>query len=153
MSRLPFLRLAAVCATLAGPAFATPAALASAAPSPTIAPAAPAPATGCTLEYQRADNMWSAAGRPDGGLGAESLALPTGLTKLFDTDWKYEKLRNDGTTYYGSHLRVARNRGTVGLRLRVRLNQYMTEQVVLAPGASRDFRADLMEVSCLQPGQ
>ena len=33
--------------------------------------AATAAAQECRIEYQRADNMWAAAGRPDGQLGTE----------------------------------------------------------------------------------
>jgi hypothetical protein len=57
----------------------------------------------CTIEYQRADNALAAPGRPDGQLGVERLTLKPGETKVFNTDWKYEKQRNDGSNYYGSH--------------------------------------------------
>lgn len=65
------------------------------------------------LDYWRADNMWAAAGRPDGNLGQESISLKVGQTRVFVTDWKYEKRKNDGTNYYGSHGRVLRNGGQV----------------------------------------
>ena len=65
------------------------------------------------LDYWRADNIWAAAGRPDGQLGKESISLPVGKTRVFVTDWKYEKKRNDGTNFYGSHGRVLENSGTV----------------------------------------
>jgi hypothetical protein len=65
------------------------------------------------LDYWRADNMWAAAGRPDGDLGKESITLPVGQTRVFVTDWAYEKRRNDGTNFYGSHGRVLQNAGTV----------------------------------------
>jgi hypothetical protein len=65
------------------------------------------------LKYWRADNMWAAAGRPDGDLGEESISLQPGQTRVFVTDWKYEKRRNDGTNYYGSHGRKLSNPGTV----------------------------------------
>ncbi len=48
--------------------------------------AAPAVAQQCRLEYQRADNMWAALGRPDGALGTETLTLQPGETKVFTTD-------------------------------------------------------------------
>jgi hypothetical protein len=90
------------------------------APGATPAPATP-PATlpSCKLDYQRADNMWAAAGRPDGNLGTESIAEAYGQTKVFITDWAYEKRVNDGNNYYGSHLRIATNTGAgvVALRL------------------------------------
>lgn len=83
--------------------------------------AAPAHAQGtCVLEYRRADNMWANWGRPDGLLGAETITLQPGQKKVFLADWTHEKLRNDGTTFYGSHLRRAVNRGTGPLQFRVR---------------------------------
>ncbi len=65
------------------------------------------------LNYWRADNMWAAEGRPDGQLGLETITLEVGKTRIFVTDWKYEKRRNDGTNYYGSHGRILENPGTV----------------------------------------
>lgn len=67
------------------------------------------------LDYWRADNMWAAAGRPDGDLGKESISLEVGKTRIFVTDWKYEKRRNDGTNYYGSHGRILENSGSVSV--------------------------------------
>src|SRR5687767_10165879 len=77
-------------------------------------------AQACTLEYWRADNMWSNWRRADGYLGAETITLQPGQKKVFATDWSYEKQRNDGTNFYGSHLRRAINRGTGPLQLRLR---------------------------------
>jgi|RhiMethySRZTD1v2_1073278.scaffolds.fasta_scaffold264556_1 hypothetical protein len=114
----------------------------------------------CKIEYQRADNMWAAAGRPDGQLGTETLTLKPGETKVFNTDWKYEKRRNDGTNYYGSHVRVLRNAGTLPVKLAMTGNNAQTgsaaAQVVgqkvlsqLEPGkGATSLRADLQEVSC-----
>ena len=128
--------------------------------------ARPLSAQSCTLEYQRADNMWAAFGRPDGQLGKETVAVAMGATKVLATDWKYEKKRNDGANYYGSHLRIATNRGTTpvqvvivsaALDLKTMLNNVMTGStalswnsglVTLAPGGSRQFRSDLGEVRC-----
>lgn len=45
--------------------------------------AVPAAAQSCTLAYQRADNMWAAAGRSDGNLGTETISLPAGGVKSF----------------------------------------------------------------------
>ncbi len=123
--------------------------------------ATPAYAGSCRLDYQRADNMWAAAGRPDGQLGVETITLADGQAKAFVTDWKYEKQRNNGTTYYGSHLRLATNPGQRPVKLQVRSfftavrdlvgavlaangNYYLS----LAPGKSQQFQADLVEVSC-----
>ena len=74
----------------------------------------------CVLEYRRADNMWANWGRPDGLLGAETITLQPGQKKVFATDWSYEKQRNDGTNFYGSHLRRVVNRGAGPLQMKVR---------------------------------
>lgn len=101
----------------------------------------------CAVEYQRADNMWAAFGRPDGGLGAETIRVEPGQTQAFYTDWRYEKLRNDGTRYYGSHLRIATNTGSrqVVLGLRAQLSY---SEVSLQPGQSQQFQLDLANVQC-----
>jgi hypothetical protein len=75
---------------------------------------------GCKLDYQRADNMWAEQGQPTSNPGPESLTLQPGVSKLFLTDWRFEKTRNDGSTYYGSHMRVLSNRGTHSVRLLIR---------------------------------
>jgi hypothetical protein len=63
------------------------------------------------LDYWRADNMWAAAGRPNGNLGQETVTVDAGQRRVFITDWRYEKQRNDGTNYYGSHGRRLTNSG------------------------------------------
>jgi len=83
-----------------------------------VMPARAIAAQSCTLEYYRADNMWATWGA--GNLGAETLTLQPGQNRVFATDWAYEKQRNDGTKYYGSHLRIAMNRGAVPVRVNVR---------------------------------
>jgi len=115
--------------------------------------------TSCRLDYQRADNMWAASGRPDGPLGTESISLAAGQGKVFITDWKYEKLRNDGTNFYGSHLRIASNPTSHTIRLHLRTGA-LTGLVVLSrtgsdtfwtrldPNTSKLLQADLMEVFC-----
>lgn len=77
-------------------------------------------AQACTLEYRRADNMWANWGRADGYLGVETITLQPGQKRVFVTDWAYEKKANDGTNFYGSHLRMAVNRGTVPVQLSLR---------------------------------
>src|SRR3954447_17695445 len=84
-----------------------------------LVPARTLTAQSCVLEYQRADNMWAAFGRPDGALGKETITLAPGASRVFVTDWKYEKPRNDGTNFYGSHLRVARNTGSIAAAVEV----------------------------------
>lgn len=123
--------------------------------------ATPTYAGPCRLDYQRADNMWAAAGRPDGQLGVETITLADGQARSFVTDWKYEKQRNNGSTYYGSHLRIATNPGQRPVRLQYRNAFTMVRDLVggirgangdyslsLAPGKSQQFQADLVEVSC-----
>jgi hypothetical protein len=101
----------------------------------------------CVLEYQRADNMWAAFGRPDGGLGTETISVSPGATKYFNTDWGNERLRNDGTHYYGSHLRIATNTGSRQVVLRIRTPVWFGE-VSLLPGQSQQFQHDLTWVRC-----
>ena len=127
--------------------------------------AASALAQECKIEYQRADNMWAAPGRPDGQLGTETLTLKPGETKVLNTDWKYEKRRNDGTNFYGSHVRVLRNTGNLPVRLAMKGNeakapsvysQVIGEKVLseLEPGkGATALRADLQEVTCLAGGK
>ena len=93
--------------------------------------------------------MWAAFGRPDGLLGVESITLAAAEHKVFITDWKYEKQRNDGTTYYGSHLRMATNASSRPVRLQLISGAgAVTSTVRLDPNTSKEFQADLREVSC-----
>ena len=82
--------------------------------------ARPIAAQSCILEYSRANNMWAGWGSPGGELPTETVTLKAGEKKVFATDWAYEKQRNDGTTYYGSHLRRAVNRGSSPVQVRLR---------------------------------
>jgi hypothetical protein len=101
----------------------------------------------CVLQYQRADNMWAAFGRPDGNLGSETITVPASREQWFNTDWQYEKLRNDGVNYYGSHLRVATNIGAREVVLRIRTPIWFG-LVSLQPGQSQQFQHDLTMVRC-----
>lgn len=103
----------------------------------------------CKLDYQRADNMWAAEGRPDGNLGTETISLNRGQKRIFNTDWKYEKQRNDGTNYYGSHLRIAHNDGSGTLHVSVRYGPGSTQIKQLLPGVRWSTKCDLMEVECM----
>jgi len=116
-------------------------------------------APACRLDYQRADNMWAAFGRPDGPLGTETISLSPAQDKVFITDWKYEKTRNDGSNYYGSHLRIAANTSPRTIRLQLRTTTLTGLAVFLRtgsdtfwirmdPGSTKQFQADLMEVFC-----
>ena len=114
----------------------------------------------CRIEYQRADNALAAAGRPDGQLGTETLTLKPGERKVFNTDWKFEKRRNDGSNYYGSHLRILRNTGSLPVRLSLKgapvgglIGAIVTggkAQGNMPPGGSNtQLRHDLEEVTCV----
>lgn len=113
------------------------------------------------LDYWRADNMWAAAGRPDGNLGMESITLEQGQKRAFVTDWKYEKQRNDGTNYYGSHGRRLKNSGgqVMDVKLSSKTDILPAVLSALLPGAPTgfirlrpdqtvDIKADIQEVSC-----
>jgi hypothetical protein len=131
----------------------------------TGAPASSAASHTCVLEYQRADNMWAALGRPDGQLGTERITLEPGQTRTFVTDWAYEKRRNDGSNYYGSHARIVKNAGGRPVSLHVR-GEVKTQagggiaggvmvglienekRVTIDPARSLQVKADLLEVSC-----
>lgn len=119
----------------------------------------------CRIEFQRADNALSAPGRPDGQLGTETLTLKPGQTKVFNTDWKFEKRRNDGSNYYGSHVRILRNTGPLAVNLELKGNEggvtgLLGAQVVgqravggLGAGQSANqLRHDLEQVRCASAG-
>jgi hypothetical protein len=130
------------------------------------ATASTATAQACTLDYQRADNMWAAYGRPDGNLGTETITVDVGLARNFVTDWKYEKTRNDGTNFFGSHLRQVTNKGSTPVLIEivggsVPLDQMVNNiftyvrklawnkgEITIPAGVSRSFRADLGVVRC-----
>ena len=126
---------------------------ASAAATPAAQPSTARPAAhhvrrdACVLNYQRADNMWAAFGRPDGNLGTETVTVGAGRQQWFDTDWQYEKMTNDGVHYYGSHLRIATNTGARQVVLRIRTPIWFGE-VSLQPGQSQQFQHDLTMVRC-----
>ena len=145
----PFVRSAFAVCLLAGGTVASVAAR----------PAAPSPHgesfADCQLDYRRADNMWAPTGQPSASLGTETVGLAVGQKKVFITDWKYEKLRNDGTRYYGSHLRIATNRSARTIRMTVRgwvgdvFNfSFRDVPVALAPNTSANLRHDLVDVLC-----
>ena len=117
-------------------------------------------AQSCVLEYQRADNMWAAFGRPDGALGVETITLAPGTARVFVTDWKYEKTRNDGTNYYGSHGRTHHNRGTRPVKITYKPGAASVRTFYLDPGQSSytsiyfvsqvigGHSGDIVEVAC-----
>jgi hypothetical protein len=113
------------------------------------------------LDYWRADNMWAAKGRPDGNLGMESITLEQGQKRVFSTDWKYEKQRNDGTNYYGSHGRRLKNSGGQVMDVKLTSQADILPDVLramvagappgyvrLKPDQTVDIKADIQEVSC-----
>ncbi len=110
--------------------------------------------------------MWAAVGRPDGNLGQETITVADGQMRVFATDWKYEKTRNDGTNFYGSHGRRLKNSGSrpVDVKLTTfneilpsmlgQLTAAATAKLLklppnfirLEPGQSVDIKADIQEV-------
>jgi hypothetical protein len=116
-----------------------------------------ASAQSCTLEYRRADNMWAPAGQPSASLGVETVTVAKGQARSLLTDWKYEKRRNDGTTYYGSHFRLATNRGTTPVRIYSGLLKQSNEPYskesqayyVVQPGETKTLRDDIYSIGCL----
>ena len=113
------------------------------------------------LDYWRADNMWAAFGRPDGNLGQESVDLSPGQRRVFVTDWKYEKQRNDGTNYYGSHGRRLQNSSAQPMDVKLTSVEGIVRDILvqlktgapagylrLKPGATLDIKADIQEVLC-----
>ncbi len=111
------------------------------------------------LDYWRADNMWAAAGRPDGNLGQETVTVDAGQKRVFITDWKYEKQRNDGTNFYGSHGRRLTNSGSQLVEVKLNnfdgilpsLLQILTNRATkgyirLDPGQTVDIKSDIQEV-------
>lgn len=120
----------------------------AASPAAGIVGAASGGVGSCVLEYQRADSMWAPYGSPDGTLGTETIRLDPGQRKVFVTDWAYEKRRNNGSTYYGSHLRRTLNPGDRAVVVRVKENATYTYRWTLGPSTWNKWSADLMEVTC-----
>jgi hypothetical protein len=96
------------------------------------------------LQYWRADNMWAAEGRPDGNLGMEEVDVPKGTTRVFVTDWQYEKQRNDGVNFYGSHARKLTHAG--GHNLVITLT---SGSITLFEGQSATCKGDIKSVRAL----
>lgn len=114
-----------------------------------LASAAPAQAGNtCKLDFRRADGMWGTAESSRTSLGWETLTLNPTQTRAFVTDWKYEKTRNDGQTYYGSHGRAFRNSGLRVVKLTLKVDPVRVGTFYLDPGASRDLKGDIVEISC-----
>jgi hypothetical protein len=102
----------------------------------------------CRLVFTRADNMWGSAADSRRNLGIESITLQASQKKPFVTDWRYEKTKNDGSTYYGSHGRTFFNGGTRVLKLALKTNPVLTGTLYLDPGQSREISGDIVEVIC-----
>lgn len=103
----------------------------------------------CRLEFTRANNMWGSAADSYKNLGRESITLQPGQKKPFATDWKYEKTRNDGQNYYGSHGRTYHNRGTRVVKVTVKPDPVHIYPFFLEPGQSNErLKGDIVEVSC-----
>jgi hypothetical protein len=90
----------------------------------------------CRLEFTRANNMWGTPPDSYKSLGIESITLQPGQKKAFVTDWRFEKQRNDGTTYYGSHGRTHHNRGTRVIKITYKPTPVSISSFYLDPGQS-----------------
>jgi len=72
----------------------------------------------------------------------EMIALPPGGHRLFITDWRQEKVLNDGTNYYGSHGRVLKNSGSENIYV-IMTNGWS----MLTPGQTKEIQSDIKEVT------
>ena len=103
----------------------------------------------CDVQYYRADNMWGSKEDAMKSLGMESFRLGQNASKGFETDWKYEKVRNDGRTYYGSHTRLVANKGNYGLTFYLRENPISEPKTYyVPPNSSVAVRGDLVAAIC-----
>ena len=103
----------------------------------------------CAISYYRADNMWGSKNDAFRSLGEETLRLNQGAPKNFLTDWKYEKKKNDGTTFYGSHARLLANHGNTAATFFLSQGPiFGTKQYVLPPNSSVEVSGDIMSVVC-----
>ena len=114
----------------------------------------------CHLGYARALSMWGDAPEATRN-GWESITLRPGQTKVFSTDWKYEKMKNDGTNYYGSHARYHSSNGNRTVKMTYKPGPFEVKTVYLEPGmTSRGSRyvgtqviggwsGDIVEVACI----
>ena len=126
----------------------------------TGAPALAQAANSCTLNYRRGDNMWATAADREHMLPTESITLQPGQKKAFVTDWRYEKVQNDGTTYYGSHGRAHYNVGTRVVKVTYKPDAFSVKTFFLEPGQSTNtgvyigmyyiggHAGDIVEVAC-----
>ncbi len=101
----------------------------------------------CRLQYRRSDNGFAPPGIVVGSLGTETVVLDNGERKTFDIDHRHERDRNSDGTFYGSHLRAARNVGTNTITLRIR-GPFGTREHTLLTGEDAVFQDDLMSVQC-----
>jgi hypothetical protein len=88
----------------------------------------------------------------------ESITLETGQMRVFVTGWKYEKTRNDGTNYYGSHGRRLTNSSSQVIDVKLTDISNLatgavsavlgkTNYIRLKPGQTVNIKADIQEVS------
>ena len=113
----------------------------------------------CVLEYSRADNMWGSLEDSFRSLGRETIRLQPGQKRAFVTDWRFEKVRNDGSTYYGSHARTHLNRGTRVIKITYKPTAIKVATFYLDPGQASQLKGitgslqatrsgDIVEVAC-----
>ena len=103
----------------------------------------------CQIVYYRADNMWGSKNDAYKSLGEESFRLNQGAAREFVTDWKYEKQRNDGRTFYGSHARALINRGNYFATFAINQGGLLgIKEYVLPPNSGVEVHGDIISVIC-----
>ena len=106
----------------------------------------------CKLNFARADNMWGSDADALKSLGWEAITLQPGQKRAFVTDWRYEKTRNDGQTYYGSHGRRYKNVGTrivkVARKGSTIAGSVNVSTLYIDPGQEKIVSGDIVEVAC-----
>ena len=103
----------------------------------------------CHIKYYRADNMWGSKNDAYKSLGEEYFSLNQGAVKEFVTDWKHEKQRNDGRTFYGSHARALINRGNHSATFAINQGAPLgIKEYVLPPNSGVEVRGDIVSVIC-----
>jgi hypothetical protein len=101
----------------------------------------------CTLQYRRSDNGLAPPGIVFGSLGTETIRLDSGEAKSFNIDHDHERDRNAGGTFFGSHLRSARNVGTNSITIKIK-GPFGTREHTFLSGEDAIFQDDLMSVRC-----
>lgn len=101
----------------------------------------------CKLQYRRSDNGFAPPGIVVGNLGTETIVLDSGERKTFNIDHRHERDKNRDGTFFGSHLRTAKNVGTNTITIKIKGPFGIREHKFLT-GEDAVFQDDLMSVEC-----